>query len=174
MKEEKSLKAIDVALNNELLERDFYYMHAERTKNPVGKAMFKRIGDDELEHYEMLKQLHEKWTKEGKWPETVPLEVQDTKIKDVLKDVMKKVEKKTQTDSDDLEAIRTAIDFEYKGVQFYKDLADMVSDPKEKQFFLLLSGIEKEHALSLQDAEEYFTDPESYFRKMEHHSLDGS
>jgi len=174
MKEEKRMKAIDVALNNELRERDFYYMHADRTKNPVGKAMFKRIGDDELEHYERLKQLNEKWTKEEKWPETVPLEVQDTKIKDVLVDVLKKIEKKSVTDADDLDAIRTAIDFEYKGVQFYKDLADMVSDPKEKQFFTLLSGIEKEHALSLQDAEEYFTDPESYFRKMEHHSLDGS
>ena len=58
------LNALKVALNNEMSERQFYLKNVERTKNPVGKAMFQQIADEELEHYERLKQLHENWEKE--------------------------------------------------------------------------------------------------------------
>ena len=173
MKSEERLKAIDLALSNEMREHQFYLKHAERTKNRIGKAVFKRIADDELEHYKRLQELHKKWVKQERWPETVPLKVKDTVVKDVLLDAIRAVEKKPETDSDDLVAIRTAIDFEEKGVTYYENLKNMVSDPKEKQFFSLLSQIEKEHALSLRDAEEYLTDPESWFLKKERHSLDG-
>jgi rubrerythrin len=167
------LNALEVALNNEMREREFYLKHAGRTRNPLGKAMFQRIGDDELEHYERLKQLHQKWEKAEKWPETVPLKVQDTIVKDILAGFIKKVDQLPKGDTDDLEAIRTAIDFEMKGSRFYAELRDNVSDPREKQFFDLLSRIENEHYLSLKDTEEYLTDPTSWYRKMEHHTFDG-
>ncbi len=48
------LSALEVALNNELREREFYLKHANRTKNAFGKKMFQQIADDELEHYERL------------------------------------------------------------------------------------------------------------------------
>ena len=57
MKKEERLSAIEIALKNEKTEREFYLKNAERTKNPLGKAMFKQIADDELEHYERLKDL---------------------------------------------------------------------------------------------------------------------
>ena len=67
------LNALEVALNNELREHEFYKINAGRTKNPIGKAMFAQIAADELEHYNRLKELHARWSKEEKWPETVPL-----------------------------------------------------------------------------------------------------
>ncbi len=167
------LQTIEVALTNEMRERDFYLKHAERTRNEVGKAMFLQIADEELEHYERLKELHVKWSKEEKWPETVPLKVKNTSIKNVLLNVLKKVEAKPESDTDDLEAIRTAVDFEFQAEAFYRKLLDQVSDPKEKEFFSLLCQIEREHALSLQEAEEFLTDPEAYYRNKEHHGLDG-
>ncbi len=167
------LNALDVALNNEMREREFYLKNAKRSKNPLGKAMFQQIGDDELEHYERLKQLHEKWTQQEKWPGTVPLKVKDTIVKDILVDFLKKVDKTAKGDADDLQAVRTAIDFEAKGAKYYAQLRDDVSDPKEKQFFDLLSRIENEHYLSLKDTEEYLVDPTSWYRKMEHHTFDG-
>jgi len=68
--------------HNEMREREFYHKHANRTKNPLGKKMFQQIGDEELEHYERLKQLHQKWSKQEEWPETVPLKVKDTVVKE--------------------------------------------------------------------------------------------
>jgi len=173
MNEKERLNALEVALNNEKREREFYLKNAKRTKDSLGKAMFQQIADDELEHYERLNQLHQKWTQQEKWPGTVPLKVKDTVVKDVLVEFLKKADKKSKGDSDDLEAVRTAIDFEATGAKYYAQLRDDVSDPKEKQFFDLLSRIENEHYLSLKDTEEYLTDPVAWYRKMEHHTFDG-
>jgi rubrerythrin len=161
MNEKDRLNALEVALNNEMREREFYLKNAKRTKNA-------------LEHYDRLKQLHQKWAKQEKWPETVPLKVKDTIVKDILLEFVKKVDKTATGDSDDLEAVRTALDFEAKGAKFYAELRDSVTNPKEKQFFDLLSNMENEHYLSLKDTEEYFIDPASWYRKAEHHTLDGA
>ena len=63
------LDALQVALTNEMREREFYLKNAARTSNPAGKAMFQQIAAEELEHYERLKELSEKWSKQQKWPE---------------------------------------------------------------------------------------------------------
>jgi rubrerythrin len=167
------LDALQVALTNEMREREFYLKHAQRTKNPVGKSMFQQIGDEELEHYERLKQLHTEWTKAGKWPESLPLVVSNTVVKDVLLGVLKSVDAGAEKDATDLEAVRTAIDFEEKGTKFYENFRDQVTDPKERAFFDLLSKVEREHYLSLKEAEEYLVDPSSWFRKTERLNVDG-
>ena len=168
------LNSLQVALNNEMKEREFYLKNAQRTKNPVGKAMFQQIAGEELEHYERLKELHANWEKDKKWPETVPLQVKDTIVKDVLKDAAQKAPKTAKGDADDLKAIRVAIEFEGKGAEYYANLREVVSDPKEKAFFNLLANIEHEHYVSLKETEEYLTDPVSWFRKKERTGVDGA
>lgn len=170
---EKRLDTLKVALGNEMREHEFYKKNAERTKNPVGKAMFEQIASEELEHYERLKQLHENWEKEKKWPETVPLKVKDTPVRNVLKEAAQKASKTAKGDADDLKAIQVAIEFEGKGAEYYAKLRDQVSDPNEKAFFNLLANIEHEHYVSLKDTEEFLTDPASWFRKTESSRLDG-
>ncbi len=174
MNAEARLNALEVALNNEMRERAFYLNHASRTRNPLGKAMFQQIADEELEHYERLQELHKRWQTQQKWPETVPLKVKDTVVKNVIAVSIRDLGKHPHADADDLEAIRTAIAFEAKGTKGYEKLRDSVTDPKEKAFFALLAQIENEHYLSLKDAEEFLTDPESFYRKKEHHGLDGA
>jgi rubrerythrin len=173
MVEKGRLDALEIALTNEMKEREFYLKNAQRTKNPVGRAMFQQIGDEELEHYERLKRLHAEWEKSGKWPESLQLAVKDTVIKDVLTGVLSKVDTSAESDANDLEAVRTAIDFEEKGTVFYASLRDQVNDRREKAFFDLLSRIEREHYLSLKEAEEYLVDPASWFRKTERLNVDG-
>ncbi|HNR11911.1 MAG TPA: ferritin family protein [Thermodesulfobacteriota bacterium] len=173
MNEENRLNSLEVALNNELKERAFYLNHSQRTSNPVGKAMFQQIADEELEHYERLKQLHDLWQQQKKWPETVPLQVKNTNVKDVLKNMLKQSDSMPKGEDDDLQAIQTAIEFEARGAAFYAELRDSVADPQEKQFFNLLATIENEHYLSLKDTEEFLTDPVSWYRIKEHHHLDG-
>jgi rubrerythrin len=174
MDQKEQLNALEVALTNEMREREFYLKHARRSKNALGRRMFQQIGDDELEHYQRLKDLHQKWEKQQRWPESLPLKVGNTIVKDILADFVKKVDEKSPSDADDLEAVRTAIDFEAKGAKFYADLRDSVTNPREKEFFDLMARIENEHYLSLKDTEEYLTDPASWYRKMEHHTLDGA
>jgi rubrerythrin len=170
---EPRLNALEIALKNEMNEHRFYLKNAERTKNPVGKAMFAQIADEELEHYERLKQLADNWKKDQKWPETLPLKVKDTAVRSVFGRAARG-DGQSAGDDDDLKAIRKAIEFEAKGAQFYAELRDKSADPKEKAFFGLLSDIEREHYASLKDTEEFFVDPAAWYQKAQSSGLDGA
>ncbi|MCD6429623.1 MAG: ferritin family protein [Deltaproteobacteria bacterium] len=168
------LNALETALNNEMNEREFYLKHSERTSNPVGKAMFLQIANEELEHHERLKQLHKKWEKEEKWPESVPLVVSDSNLKTTMQKVVDATQNQKPGDADDLEAVRTAIAFEAEGVKFYEKLRDSSQDKREKDFFNLLVTIENEHLRSLIETEAFFLDPGQWYQQKEHGGLDGA
>jgi rubrerythrin len=169
----EKIKSIEVALNNESRERDFYLMHSRRTTNNMGKLMFATLAQDEDEHYKRLVELHAKLSKDGTWPETVPLTVKGSNLQNVLKDFLKKNEKDSPAEIDDKEAIKIAIAFEEKGYAFYAGLRDSVDNPEEKKFFNILAGMEKEHLLSLKDSLLYFEDPVGWFASQEKITLDG-
>lgn len=170
---EKRIKALEVALNNESRERDFYLKHAERTSNPFGKIMFESIAKDEDEHYQRILELHQKLKEEGKWPETIPLKVKGTDMKSILKRVVESVDTSAKADTDDMKAVEIALDFEVRGENFYRELRDSVDNPVEKEFYAMLASMEREHRLSLEDTLEYFKDPEGWYRMKERHHLDG-
>ena len=172
-KTDARIEALEVALNNESRERDFYLKHAERTSNSFGKMMFQSIAQDEEEHYQRILELHKKLQDEGRWPETIPLKVKGVDMKSVLKKVLDSIDTSAKADTDDMEAVKIAIDFETKGEKFYSDLRDSVDDPVEKEFYRVLASMEREHRLSLEDTYDYFKDPEGWYRMKEKHHLDG-
>lgn len=173
-KRTEKAKALEVAIQNEAREREFYLKHMERTSNPHGKAMFASIADDELEHMKRLQDLHKRLLIEGRWPETIPLEVKGTEVRSIMKKLVDSVDTSSKVDSDDIEAVKVAIEFEAKGEAFYGDLRDRVDNAMEKRFFDLLATMEREHRLSLEDTLEYFRDPEAWFRVKEKHTFDGA
>jgi rubrerythrin len=171
---EERLNALGIALKNEINEYHFYLANAGRTANPVGKAMFEQIAGEELEHYERLKQLADRWQKDEKWPDTVPLVVKDTAVKAIFNSAAQTSVKAAGGDDDDLKAVRKAIEFEAQGAMFYAGLRDQSVDPKEKAFFGLLADIEHEHYASLKETEEFFVDPGAWYQKSESSGLDGA
>jgi rubrerythrin len=173
MEDKNRIDALEVALNNETSERDFYLAHARKTKNPLGKSMFLMIADDELEHYERLKELHEKLKSTGLWPASLPLSVKQTRVKELI-DGLNDPGNAAGSSEDDLEAIQVATAFEAKGAEFYARLRDESADERQKAFFALLAGIEREHYLVLKDAEDYLKDPGGWLRRTERGSLDGA
>ncbi len=173
-KTEERIKALEIALKNESMERDFYLKHKERTTNNLGKLMFASIAADESEHYQRILELHKKLIEKGKWPETIPLKVKGTEVKAILEKFSNAVDTSSKADMDDMEAVRIAVDFETKGELFYKKLAQEVDDPMERSFYEFLSSIEREHRLSLVDTYEYFKDPAGWYRIKERHHIDGA
>jgi rubrerythrin len=171
---EKRMNALKFALENEEKEREFYLVNARKTKNQAGKNMFKQIASEEKEHYEVLKKLHDKWEKQKKWPATVPLKVKKSLAGSILKSMAGKKSARIKGNDDDLKVVRTAIDFEARGVDLYTKLEKASTDPREKAFFNLIAGIERTHFLSLRDTEEFLTDPVSWYQNAEKTTLDGA
>jgi rubrerythrin len=91
-----------------------------------------------------------------------------------VKEATKNAPAKAKGDTDDLKAVRTAIEFEANGTKYYTKLSEEVTDQKEKAFFKLLANIEHEHYVSLKDTEQYLIDPASWFREKEEGGLDGA
>lgn len=75
---------------------------------------------------------------------------------------------------DELKAVRTAIDFEARGVALYTKLAKQSTDAKEIAFFNMLASVERQHLLSLKDTEEFLADPATWYQHMERSGLDGA
>ena len=171
---DKRMNALAFALENEEKEREFYLANARRTKNMAGKNMFKQIADEEKEHYDVLKALHEKWEKQKKWPETIPLEVKKSIACSILQAMSGKKSARITGSEDDLKAVRTAIDFEARGVALYTRLEKESTDPREKVFFNLIASVERDHLLSLRDTQEFLTDPATWYQNMEKPMLDGA
>jgi len=170
---DETIKSIEVALNNESRERDFYLMHSKRTTNSMGKLMFTTLAQDENEHYQRLLKLHETLSAQGAWPETVPLTVKGSNLQNVLKEFLNKVEKDSPADVDDHEAVKIAIDFEQKAYLFYSSLKNAVGNQQEKKFFTMLADMELEHYHSLKDTLLYFEDPSGWFLMKEKTNVDG-
>lgn len=171
---EKKINALVFALENEEKEWEFYLDQARKTKNLAGKNMFERIADEEKEHWEMLTKLHQKWVQKQKWPETVPLIVRPSAVGAILKSMRdEKAARIAGTDAE-LKAIRTAIDFEARGMALYSKLAKQCSDPNEQDFFQMLASVEREHFLSLKNTEEFLLDPAFWYLRMEKSGLDGA
>ncbi len=164
---ENRIKSIEIALENETKERDFYLRHAQRTQNPVGKQMFESIAQDEQEHYNRLKQLHEELSKQGKWPEETRLVINHMNIKEVLATVPNLADKSAATDADDIEAVKTAIEFESKAYNFYSKLKDRAETEAERNFFDRLALVEREHMVSLKNTLLFFEDPATWYEEHE-------
>ena len=169
----KRMSALKFALENEQREREFYLAHARRTKNLAGKNMFKQIANEEKQHYEMLKKLFAAWETKSKWPESISLKAKKSSAGHILKSMADKKASRIKGNDDDLKAVRTAIDFEARGMALYSKLEAGSTDPKEKAFFNLLANMEREHFMSLRETEEFLADPTSWYQKMERTSLDG-
>ncbi len=172
-KKQERIEALQVALNNEAREKEFYEKNSQRTKNALGKMMFAQIATEEDEHFKKILALHKRLKEQGQWPETLPLEVKGTQVKDVLKKFVEAVDTSSKGDGNDLEAVKTAIDFETKGELFYAELARTVDNPMEKKFYEFLASMEREHRLSLEDTMEFFVDPSGWYRIKERLNADG-
>ena len=158
--ETERIKTMEMAISNEMRERKFYLKQAARSKNPLAKTMFQQIADDELEHYKRLKEMEERW-KEA-FPETIVPEIHGMDLQGTLKDLLATLDTLPETDQDELQAIRTAIDFEKKGADRYIRLRNFVTDEKEKAFFGLLAEMELEHLRMLKQTESFLTNPENW------------
>ncbi len=169
-----TMASMELALKNERTEMEFYRKEASRSKNPLAKAMFLQLAQDEEEHMTRIRGLHAKRTAEGSWPMDVPIEVKGTDIKKVLEETVKKTASSGDHDDDDSAALKKAIEFEARGHRFYAEVAEGCANPMEQKFFRFLAGIEREHQLSLVDSLAYLEDPEGWLRQHERAGLDGA
>ena len=168
------MSAINLAIENEHTEMQYYLQQAARSGNPVIKVLFETLAADEKEHMERIQALHAKLTTDGQWPQDLPISVDGTDIIDRVNKLKKETGTTSTHDDNDIAALEKAAAGEAEGAKFYAELAENCDNVQEKKFFTFLSNIEREHLLSIKDSIFYLEDPAAWLEEKSRSGLDGA
>ncbi len=161
------MSRVDVAIKMEKDAVEFYTKCAEKTNSPIGKKMFLSIADDEKYHIVCAnKVLSGKGFKPSK---TTPRQDMKTIFEQNRDEAMQKVDATT----DDIDALKLAMQMEKEGAEFYRKAAAESSDPAEKSLFECLMKDEEDHFSIFQNTCALLSDTSNWFMWEEHAIYEG-
>ncbi|VAX33596.1 hypothetical protein MNBD_NITROSPIRAE03-1011 [hydrothermal vent metagenome] len=161
------MKAVEIAMKMEEDAIKFYSEAAGKTANPFGKKMFESFALDEKRHLEMLKGIFKGLNIEIR--EGEPGEAVKSIFETLKSEMMERVEATT----DEINALKMALDMEKEGFEYYKKVTTGTSDAKEKALFQRLAGEEEKHYNILQNTYAFLSDTGNWFMWDEHAVIDG-
>jgi len=154
--------------------RALYLECIKKTKHPWGKSLFQSLADDELKHIERLKETFEVLTVSQEYTKDFLPLAAEKQWKNIFEKAKGKIDAVVKATTTDIEALELGIDFEKKGMKYYRKLSEESNNPLEKRFYQILAQEENRHFLILKDSQELLTDPASWFEKTEKSGLDGA
>ncbi len=170
-----ALTALEKAMEVERQGKAFYEEAAEHIQDPMGKAVFRTLAQDEVQHLRLLQAEYEAISADKEWmaldaakvcEPVTPLKVFPDKRKATLT-----IRKKAT----DLDALQMAMEFELKGYEGYARAATQTDDPKGKQVYEFLAKQENSHYVFLQKTHDYLTTKGAwYFDEQEFPMFDGA
>ncbi|MFC1988799.1 ferritin family protein [Chloroflexota bacterium] len=171
--QEKTLEALQIAIQMEIDGKEYYLKTSQNSSNELGEKLLQSLAKAEDVHRQKFTEIYEAIRSQKAWPK-VDLQPDAGKTLRPLFDLAtEKGAAELKPLATELVAVQTAMDMENKTLDFYKSQEAKTSDATEKRFYDTLADEEREHYLILLDYYEYLKDPEGWFVRSEHTSLDG-
>lgn len=151
--DDKILKdATSFAIKQENEGIKFFIEAAEKTTNPLGKAMFKSFIEDEKEHIRRIKMMTtgmiEPEESIGELNPDNPRE----RLKTIFEEMSGEIDNEVTTDANDLDAIKIALNIERKVYKFYETASSESTNVREKELYKFLAKEEIIHFQILKNA----------------------
>ena len=175
MQLEEAKKMMDIlqsAIQMEVDGKEFYQQASQKSGNKLAKKLFQNLANEEDIHRKKFEEIYEALRRGQDWPDVEPPSEKAKKLKSIFAEVTKELGSKIKVAESELEAIKTAIDMEFKTYDLYRSRSEQSTLPREKRFYQALAAEERGHHLALLDSYEYLTDPAGWF-VMKEHRLDG-
>lgn len=161
------MNAVELAIRMEKDAIDFYRDAVKRTKHPFGKRMFEGFIEDEKRH---LKALDDIFSGLGlRMDSQSPIE----RVRSIFEELRFEMMQRVEAGTDEIDAIKVALDFEKKGYDFYRKVSEEATDEKIKELFKILTKEEEEHFNILQNTLSFLEDTGNWFMWEEHSIIDG-
>jgi len=162
------MDAIKIAIKTETDAIAFYKEAAEKTRHPIGKKMFLSIMEDEEGHLENFECILE----------GLDIKVHDLarpmeRMKNVFEENKDALLEKIESTTDEMEALKIAMQMEKDSIEFYKKAVNEVQTPKEKALFEKLIKEEQQHYDIFANTYFFLSDSGSWFMWEEHSIVDG-
>lgn len=164
---DERVEVLKQALKMEEDGKVFYEKARDKTQNKLGKDLFASLISAEERHILKIQKLYASLEKTGEWPGEMLVGSGAAAGENVFTRAVAGLEKAVKGTSDDLEALRLALDMERKGKKFYEDRAEAARDAFEKKFYAVLAHEEGEHFLTIWETIDYLEDPGAYFHQKE-------
>jgi len=123
---------------------------------------------------QIINEIYQKISSTAGWPEAETKFKHATSLRNVFQEAINSMDKDVKASADEIEALQTAMALEDKSYSYYNSRADEAVSTAEKSFYQALTAEERGHYLAVLNSYEYLTDPQSWFLKEEHWSLDGA
>lgn len=136
-------EAIQTAIQMEKDGYSFYKKAAAQTKSDLGKSVFNSIADDELIHLDIFQKMFNDIIGQDEWEKIVNSSKKYSKI-DVFPKDLKEVEG-ADPDTNEMDALRIAMDSEKEAIDYYLNIKEKLSDEKVIKIIDEIIEQEKNH-----------------------------
>lgn len=170
---EKTAQALETALQMEKEGQEFYHKAEQKSTNLLTKNLFKHLAEQETVHMQKINEIYSTISSKAEWPEKETTFKHEKSLKNVFQEAIESMDKEIKASADEIEALQTAMKMEDRSYSYYNSRADEASTAAEKSFYRALTAEERGHYLAILNSYEYLTDPQAWFTKEEHWSLDG-
>ena len=164
---------LNIAIKQESDGIKFYTEAADKCKHHLGKAMFKSFAADEKEHLKRLQKLQDAEIGSFKDDVSEPKIVEaKERLLSVFTQMKDKLESTVQPESDDMEALRVAIELERTGHRLYETAYDDTDDARAKELYKFLAKEEIIHYEILRNTYNYLNSVDKLNAKDEDRGYD--
>ncbi len=170
-----ALEWISKALEMELKGKEYYESAITKSCNTTSRKMLEMLRDDEIIHMKRITIIYKKLEDEkiftSDWKS---FKTDSEDMKNFFRELKEKHDISQVCAASDIDALKIAVDFEEKSVRYYSDHLKTAQESIERLFLEAMVREEKGHRKAIEDMLFYLTNPEGYFREMEHGGLDGA
>ena len=169
----KTLEALQIAIQMEIDGKEFYLKASQESSNELGKKLLQSLAAEEDIHRQKFEEIYSAIRSEKAWPATDFQPDGGKRLRTIFARATKEMGSSIKSLTTELDTIQTAMDLENKTYDFYKSQGGNATYDAERGFYETLAVEEREHHLILLDYYEYLKDPAGWFVRKEHPSLDG-
>jgi len=159
--QKESKKVLENAIRFEIDGRDFFLKAAERAKTYLAKVIFQTIAEEELDHIRRVKEIYERTDPVSEKQRIAHVAAERSNLQNIFQEASEQMDGTITVNADEMEAIRLAVELEFKGHEFYKCLAQEATSDFERDFYQHLAQEELVPFSTSRQMEEALTNPTS-------------
>lgn len=171
--EEKTIQALQYAIQMEIDGKTFYQKASRESGNEMGKKLLETLANQEDYHRQKFEQIYENIRKTHGWIEIDFQPDGGKTLRTIFARELEKPNPKSKVNRTELDDVQKAMEIEDKSYDYYHSQAENTGPGAEHDFYETIAAEEKEHKLVLLDYYEFLKDPAAWYVKTEHPSMDG-
>jgi rubrerythrin len=147
------MEAIKMAIQIEKDGKKYYEEAASKTNNELGKKMFESLAKDEMVHLETFQKMFDTIAGKEEWRELAEGSPKVGKVPIFDEEVSEK----SKPDTNDIDALRVALDNERDSIELYKKASEEIKDSLARKIFTKIREEEEYHYDLLQAQKDHLT-----------------